>query len=116
MKSWLAAVGSNASGGYKGVASSIGQAVNTGAAAVKAAVWEERTISQADRHHVRLSIESAQKLRWFESEDVSALVRRHTQEKNMMGEVVAAMRKFMLQNGFQVRCYIYCVGYREGAT
>lgn len=47
MKNWLASVGSNAS--YKSVASSIGQAVNTGAAAVKAAVKEERAVSQPDR-------------------------------------------------------------------
>lgn len=54
------------------------------------------------RHHVRLSLESAKRLRWIESEDVSALVRRHSQEKNLMGECVSAMRKFLLQKGFEV--------------
>lgn len=56
------------------------------------------------RHHVRLSLESAKRLRWIESEDVSALVRRHAQEKNLMGECVSAMRKFLVQKGFQVSC------------
>lgn len=54
------------------------------------------------RHHVRLSLDSAKRLRWIESEDVSALVRRHSQEKNLMGECVSAMRKFLLQKGFEV--------------
>jgi hypothetical protein len=54
------------------------------------------------RQHVRLSLESAKRLRWIESEDISSLVRRHAQEKNLMGECVAAMRKFLLQKGFQV--------------
>lgn len=51
---------------------------------------------------MRLSLESAKRLRWIESEDVSALVRRHAQEKNLMGECVSAMRKFLLNKGFEV--------------
>lgn len=102
MKAWFQPLG-NASGGYQSVASSIGQAVNSGAAAVKAVVKADRQSASTDRQHVRLSIESARRLRWFENEDISALVRRHVDEKQAIIECVGAMRKFLVQKGFQVR-------------
>lgn len=102
MKAWFQPLG-NASGGYQSVASSIGQAVNSGAAAVKAAVKAERGSVSTDRQHVRLSVESARRLRWFENDDITALVRRHIDEKQAMMECVGAMRNFLVQKGFQVR-------------
>jgi hypothetical protein len=103
MKVWWSSVGGNASGGYQSVASSIGHAVNSGAAAVKAAVKQERSPTSNVRQHVRLPIESARRLRWFESGDIDALVRRHAEEKRSVMECVGAMRAFMLKKGFKVR-------------
>lgn len=102
MKAWFQPLG-NASGGYQSVASSIGQAVNSGAAAVKAAVKAERTSLSTDRQHVRLSVESARRLRWFENGDLSALVRKHIDEKQAVMACVGAMRNFVVQKGFEVR-------------
>ena len=96
MPSWFnAAVASNAASGGQRLAASLGQAVSD-------AVKSREEYVQAERQHVRLPVESARRLRWFENQDVSSLARQHAEEKKQLMACVIAMRTYMVQRGIQV--------------
>lgn len=98
-----AAVASNAASGSQRFAASLGQVVYSGAAVVSEAVrTHERHGAASDRQHLRLPVESARRLRWFENRDVNNVVRQHARQKQQLVACVAAMRTCMVQRGVQV--------------
>lgn len=94
MKTWLATAGS---AGSQKLASSFGSIVSNANQAV------HKAASDRDSTHLRLPIDSARRLRWFEQHDVNSVVRQHAEEKQQLMACVAAMRRSMLQHGVQVR-------------
>jgi hypothetical protein len=104
MNNWFhGSVASNAASGSQRFAASLSQVVYSGAAVVSEAVrTHERHGAASDRQHVRLPVESARRLRWFENRDVNNVVREHAMEKQQLMACVAAMRTCMVQRGVQV--------------
>ncbi|KAL6748518.1 hypothetical protein V8C86DRAFT_1139529 [Haematococcus lacustris] len=52
-----------------------------------------------EKQYLRLPVESARKLRWYERDELSALVRAHLREKRELQDCIAAMKKLMLRAG-----------------
>ena len=100
MNSWFS---SNAASGGQRLAASLGQAVYSGASAVSDAVKAREAQAQAERQFVRLPVDSARRLRWFENNDLTALARQHAEDKKQLMACVVAMRSCMVRRGVQVR-------------
>ncbi|GFR45083.1 hypothetical protein Agub_g6459, partial [Astrephomene gubernaculifera] len=54
---------------------------------------------QGDRQYLRLPLESARRLRWFEKGDVQALTKAHFREKRDLLDAIAALKKVLLRHG-----------------
>lgn len=56
-------------------------------------------LQQGDRQYLRLPLESARKLRWFEKADLQALTKSHFREKRELLDTLAVLKKLFVRHG-----------------
>ena len=88
--------------GPSGSLSAIAASVKSGAAAVTAQVTAP-TLEKPAQQYLRLPIESARRLKWFESKEMDAIVKEHTLDKQVLVECITALRMCMVEYGIEVR-------------
>lgn len=54
---------------------------------------------QPGKQYLRLPMESARKLRWFDKGDTTAIVKTHLREKREMAETLGALKKIIIRSG-----------------
>ncbi|GLI70689.1 hypothetical protein VaNZ11_015629 [Volvox africanus] len=54
---------------------------------------------QGDRQYLRLPLESARKLRWFEKADLQALTKSHFREKRELLDTLTVLKKLLVRHG-----------------
>ncbi|GLC35111.1 hypothetical protein PLESTM_000280600 [Pleodorina starrii] len=54
---------------------------------------------QGDRQYLRLPLESARKLRWFEKADLQALTKSHFREKRELLDTLTVVKKLLVRHG-----------------
>lgn len=107
MKKWWNPVGTSlgsAASSYGDVASSIAQSVKQRAAALGVDAGDK-----SKEQYLRLPLESARRLRWYEVGDVNSLVRQHAMDKQSLSDCILALRKCMVERGLEVRLVAHAV-------
>lgn len=56
--------------------------------------------AQNDKQYLRLPIESARKLRWYDKEDLQAIVKTHVREKRELLDAITALKKLLIRAGY----------------
>jgi len=57
---------------------------------------------QPQQQFLRLPLESARRLRWFDAGDLAALAREHTADKEVLHEALLALRLALTERGIEV--------------
>ncbi|WIA17304.1 hypothetical protein OEZ85_014171 [Tetradesmus obliquus] len=52
------------------------------------------------KQYLRLPLDSAKKLRWYDKSDVASLTRQHVREKHLLLDTITALKKVMIRAGF----------------
>eukprot|EP00882_Tetradesmus_deserticola_P030308 GHRQ01034014.1.p1 GENE.GHRQ01034014.1~~GHRQ01034014.1.p1 ORF type:complete len:169 (+),score=82.96 GHRQ01034014.1:594-1100(+) len=52
------------------------------------------------KQYLRLPVDSAKKLRWYDKADVASLTRQHVCEKHLLLDTITALKKVMIRAGF----------------
>eukprot|EP00775_Hariotina_reticulata_P005727 gene5727-5967_t len=55
---------------------------------------------QSEKQYLRLPVESAKKLRWYDKADLAQLTRQHVREKHLLLDTITALKKVMIRAGF----------------
>eukprot|EP00798_Chlamydomonas_sp_ICE-L_P010479 gene10479-8443_t len=53
----------------------------------------------AEKQYLRLPLESAKKLRWYDKVDLQGLVRNHSREKRELYDTITALKKIIIRSG-----------------
>ena len=55
--------------------------------------------SGAEKQYLRLPVESARKLRWYDKGELPAITKTHLQEKRELNEAVSVLKKLLIRSG-----------------
>ena len=53
----------------------------------------------AERQYLRLPVESARKLRWYDKGELPAITKTHLQEKRELNEAISILKKVLIRSG-----------------